>query len=123
MCACMCVFIVYLPVYIYVCVVCVCIYIYIYMCVCVCVSVCACMCVYIRKRPNQEFFAEPEPNLRSFLPNRTFVYMNYDLVLRSYQLKLIKMLAELANLNHCAVPFLSRAAVNLNLYNSSPVMK
>ena len=66
----------------------------------------------IRKRPNQEFFAEP---------NRTFVHMNYDL--RSYQLKLIKMLAELANLNHCAVPFLSRATVNLSLYNSSPVMK
>ena len=58
---------------------------------------------------------------RNFLPNRTFVHMNYDL--RSYQLKLIKMLAELANLNHCAVPFLSRAAVNLSLYNSNPVIK
>ena len=31
----------------------------------------------------------------------------------TYQLKLTKMRAELANLNHCAVPFLSRAAVNL----------
>ena len=30
-----------------------------------------------------------------------------------YQLKLIKMRAELANLNDCVVPFLSRAAVNL----------
>ena len=28
--------------------------------------------MYIRKRPNQEFFAEPEPNLRFFFaePNR-----------------------------------------------------
>ena len=34
----------------------------------------------------------------------------------SYQLKLIKMRAELANLNHCAVQFLSRAAVNLCWY-------
>ena len=34
----------------------------------------------------------------------------------SYQLKLIKMRTELANLNHCAVPFLSRAAVNLSWY-------
>ena len=30
-----------------------------------------------------------------------------------YQLKLIKMLAELTNLNHRAVTFLSRATVNL----------
>ena len=28
------------------------------------------------------------------------------------------MRAELANLNHCAVPFLSRAAVNLSWYDS-----
>ena len=63
----------------------------------------------IRKRPNKEFFAEPKPN-------RTFVHMNYDL--RSYHLKLIKMRAELANLNHCAAPFLSRAAVDLSLYES-----
>ena len=34
----------------------------------------------------------------------------------SYQLKLKKMSAELANLNHCAAPFLSRAAVNLYWY-------
>ena len=27
--------------------------------------------------------------------------------------------AELANLNHCAVPFLSRAAVNLSWYDSN----
>ena len=32
-------------------------------------------------------------------------------------LKLKKMRAELANLNHCAVPFLSRAAVKLSWYN------
>ena len=29
------------------------------------------------------------------------------------------MRAELANLNHCAVPFLSRAAVNLSWYDST----
>ena len=29
------------------------------------------------------------------------------------------MRAELANHNHCAVPFLSRAAVNLSWYDSS----
>ena len=28
------------------------------------------------------------------------------------------MLAKLANLNHCAVPFLSRAAANLRWYDS-----
>ena len=33
-----------------------------------------------------------------------------------YQRKLIKMRSELASLNHCAVPFLSRAAVNLCWY-------
>ena len=38
---------------------------------------------------------------------------------RSCQLKLIKMRAELANLNNCAVPFLSRAAVNLSWYHST----
>ena len=30
------------------------------------------------------------------------------------------MRAELANLNHCAVPFLSRAAVKLRKYDSNP---
>ena len=34
----------------------------------------------------------------------------------SYQLKLIKMRAELANLNHYAAPFLSRADANLRWY-------
>ena len=34
----------------------------------------------------------------------------------SYQLKLIKMHAKLSSLNHCAEPFLSRAAVNLCWY-------
>ena len=61
---------------------------------------------------------------RNFLSNRTETEPNfcaYDL--RSYQLKLIKMRDELPNLNHCAVPFLSRAAIDLSLYNSSPVMK
>ena len=41
-------------------------------------------------------------------------------VILSYQLKLTKMLAELTNLNHCAVPFLSRAAVNLWWYDYTP---
>ena len=35
----------------------------------------------------------------------------------SYQLKLIKLRAKLANLNHCAVPFLSRAIANLCWYS------
>ena len=30
-------------------------------------------------------------------------------IIQSYQLKLITMRTKLANLNHCAVPFLSRA--------------
>ena len=65
----------------------------------VCVCMCVCVCVCIRKRPNHEFFAEPEPNRTE--PPIFFAEPNfcaYDL--RSYQLKLIKMLAELANLNH-----------------------
>ena len=82
-----------------------------------------------RKRLNQELFAEPEPPIFFAEPNRTEPnrtetepnFCAYDL--RSYELKLIKVFAELANLNHCAVPFLSRTAVNLSLYNSSPVMK
>ena len=40
------------------------------------------------------------------------------LVIISYQLKLIKMRAKLANLNLCAVPFLSRAAANLYDYTT-----
>ena len=39
--------------------------------------------------------------------------------IQSYQLQLIKMRSGLANLNHYAVPFLSRAAVNLSWYDSS----
>ena len=35
----------------------------------------------------------------------------------SYQPKLIKMRAELASLNPCAVPFLSHAVVNLSWYD------
>ena len=34
----------------------------------------------------------------------------------SYQLKFVKMRAELSNVNHCAVLFISRAAVNLYWY-------
>ena len=36
----------------------------------------------------------------------------YNMYYISYQLKLIKMHAELAYLNHCAVPFLSHATDN-----------
>ena len=78
--------------------------------------------IVIKKRPNQEFFAEPELNRTfDFFCRTESNFCAYDL--RSYELKLIEVPAELANLNHCAVPFLSRAAVNLSLYNSSPVMK
>ena len=44
----------------------------------------------------------------------------YNKNIISYELKLIKMCAELASLNDCAVTFLSRAAVNLcwNYYNA-----
>ena len=31
------------------------------------------------------------------------------------------MRAEVANLNHCAVPILRRAVVNLSWYDSSPI--
>ena len=41
-----------------------------------------------------------------------------DNMLISYQLKLIKVCAKSATLNHCAVPFLSRSAVNLSWYDS-----
>ena len=41
---------------------------------------------------------------------------SYIKSLPSYQHKLIKMRSELAILNHCAVPFLSRAATNLCWY-------
>ena len=38
------------------------------------------------------------------------------ILLIKYQRKLIKMRAELANLNHCAVPFLTRASAFLCWY-------
>ena len=44
---------------------------------------------------------------------------HYDML--SCQLKMIKMRAELTNLNICAVPFLSRAAVNLCWYDISEI--
>ena len=40
----------------------------------------------------------------------------------SYQLKLIKMSAKLANLNHCAVSFLSRADSNLCWYDTDSII-
>ena len=43
-------------------------------------------------------------------------FRNLEKMVISYQLKLVKMRAELANLNHCVVHFLSRAAVNLCWY-------
>ena len=55
------------------------------------------MLVTARKRPNQEFFAAPEPNRTSNFFCRTEPnFCAYDL--HSYQLKLTKVLAELANL-------------------------
>ena len=41
------------------------------------------------------------------------IYVYYISKVLSYQLKLIKMRTILANINHCAVPFLSRATANL----------
>ena len=43
------------------------------------------------------------------------------ILILSYQLRLKKMRAELANLNHYAVPFSNRAAVNLSWYDSTIV--
>ena len=55
-----------------------------------------------RKRPSQEFFAEPKPSRTSdFFAELNFC--EYDL--RSYELKLIKVLAELANLITARYPF------------------
>ena len=57
-------------------------------------------------------------NLVNFTLSLLLILRNYPaLVLPSYQLKLIKLRGKLANLNHCAVPFLSRAAVNLYWYD------
>ena len=39
------------------------------------------------------------------------------------RIKLKKIRAELANLNHCAVPFLSLAAVNFSWYDSTGCSK
>ena len=48
------------------------------------------------------------------------IHLRYILyTIWSYQLKLMKMRAELANLNHCAVPFLSCAVVNLSWKDSN----
>ena len=44
------------------------------------------------------------------------LYTVCNVYVLSYLLKLIKMRAKLANLNHCAVSLLSRAAVNLCWY-------
>ena len=45
-------------------------------------------------------------------------YHFYGKYVLSHQLMLKKMRAGLANLNHCAVPFLSCPAVNLSWYDS-----
>ena len=45
------------------------------------------------------------------------------IVIPSYHRKLIKMRAKLANLDHCAVPFLSHAATNLSWYDIIPDIK
>ena len=43
-------------------------------------------------------------------------YIRYIIIIISYQLELMKMRADLVDLNHCAVLFLIRAAVNLWWY-------
>ena len=50
---------------------------------------------------------------------RLLEQVSFNALLISYQLQLIKMRAEVASLNHCAVPFLSRAAVNLSWHYST----
>ena len=50
----------------------------------------------------------------------SLIHNNDLIIVMSYQLsfKLTKIRAELASLNYCAVPFLSRAPVNLCCYTS-----
>ena len=66
-----------------------------------------------------ERFRRPERHVSSqvqhYLPRRAKFLGSVAFIL-SYQLKLTKMRAELANLNHCAVSFLSRATANLYWY-------
>ena len=79
--------------------------------------------IEIRGRPlrerqpysNDKEYSSTE-NTKSIGPDvRHELEVGFDDVLISYQLKLEKVRAKLANLNHCAVPFLSRAAANLCL--------
>ena len=59
----------------------------------------------------------------AFIQSCDYRYKHHKNVsITSYQLKLIKMRAELANLNHCAVPFLSRADVNLCWYYTTFIL-
>ena len=55
----------------------------------------------------------PEVVGRTELPPEVKFITYRGLVLISYQFKLIKMSTEFVNLNDCAVPILSRAAVNI----------
>ena len=55
----------------------------------------------------------PLSRVRVKLAGKVSANQMLKLQLLSHQLKLIKMCAKLTNLNHCAVPFLSRADVNL----------
>ena len=58
----------------------------------------------------------PDTNCNTNRKHELIASLIIILIVYHYQHKLIKMRAELANLNHCAVPFLSRAAVNLCWY-------
>ena len=48
---------------------------------------------------------------------KNFQFTSNLYIVLSYQLKLIKLRAKFADLNHCGVPILSRAAVNLCRYD------
>ena len=67
------------------------------------------------QKPNPLMFTLP-PDYSENLDPDAVLRVSVYLIL-SYQLKLIEMRAKLANLNHCAVPFLSRAVVNLSWYD------
>ena len=61
-------------------------------------------------------FSKRKLNNRVHKHSLSLYEIRFEGEVQSYQLKLIKMRDELANLNLCAVPFLSRAAVNLYWY-------
>ena len=54
--------------------------------------------------------------------NASTIFGDNNIHVASYQLKLKKMRAQLANLYHCAVPFLSRTDANLRWYYISIIL-